>query len=114
MIFIPMYLAVNIKYGPEVAKELTPLWICGPLLVALYIKILHGLCLLYIYSFKQSVKVVKDLPVYYDYVIHEKLKEAINGSLWWSLGKAYGKNFKNGQWISIWTTLNPYGLIIAN
>ncbi|CAH1418939.1 unnamed protein product [Lactuca virosa] len=82
MIFIPMYLAVNIKYGPEVAKELTPLWICGPLIVALYIKILHGLCLLYIYSFKQSVKVVKDLPVYYDYVISGKLKEAINLRLW--------------------------------
>lgn len=82
MIFIPIYLAVNIKYGPEVARELTPLWICGPLLIAFYIKILHGLCLLYIYSFKQSVKVVKNLPVYYDYVRSGKLKETINVRLW--------------------------------
>ncbi|KAC9378524.1 hypothetical protein R6Q59_010297 [Mikania micrantha] len=82
MIFIPMYLAVNMKYGPEVAKELTPLWICGPLLVALYIKIIQGLCLLYVYSFKLSIKVVKNLPVYYNYVISGKLKETIYVHLW--------------------------------
>lgn len=82
MIFIPLYLAVNMKYGPEVAKELTPLWICGPLLVALYIKIVQGLCLLYVYSFKQSVKVVKNLPLYYDYVVSGKLKETIHVRFW--------------------------------
>ncbi|XP_071703164.1 uncharacterized protein [Rutidosis leptorrhynchoides] len=82
MIFIPMYLAINMKYGPDVAKELTPLWIFGPLLVALYIKIVQGLCLLYIYSFKQSVKVVKNLPVYYNYVVSGKLKETVHVRLW--------------------------------
>ncbi|KAL4566609.1 hypothetical protein LXL04_030729 [Taraxacum kok-saghyz] len=82
IIFIPMYLAVNMKYGPEVAKELTPLWICGPLLIALYIKIIQGLCLLYIYSFKQSVNMVKNLPVYFDYVYSGKLKETINARFW--------------------------------
>lgn len=97
MIFIPMYLAVNMKYGPEVSKELTPLWICGPLLVALYIKTVQGLCLLYIYSFKQSVKVVKNLPVYYDFVASGKLKETINVRLWQPVADFRNLGFK-GIW----------------
>nr|GEW26496.1 putative embryo defective protein [Tanacetum cinerariifolium] len=36
MCFMLMYIAVNMKYGVEVAKELTPLWIGGPLIMALY------------------------------------------------------------------------------
>lgn len=103
MIFIPMYLAVNMKYGPEVARELTPLWICGPLLVALYIKILHGLCLLYIYSFKQSVKVVKNLPVYYDYVRSGKLKETINVRLWQPVVE-----FRNLGYKGIWKNVQEW------
>ncbi|KVH98925.1 hypothetical protein Ccrd_022833 [Cynara cardunculus var. scolymus] len=97
MIFIPMYLAVNMKYGPEVAKELTPLWICGPLLVALYIKIVQGLCLLYIYSFKQSVKVVNNFPVYYDFVVSGKLEETINARLWKPVADFRNLGFK-GIW----------------
>nr|XP_043606987.1 uncharacterized protein LOC122578979 [Erigeron canadensis] len=97
MIFIPMYLAVNMKYGPEVAKELTPLWIFGPLLVALYIKIVQGLCLLYIYSFKQSVKVVKNLPFYYDYIVSGKLKETIYVRLWQPV-----VDFRNLGYKGIW------------
>ncbi|XP_071693350.1 uncharacterized protein [Rutidosis leptorrhynchoides] len=97
MIFIPMYLAVNMKYGPDVAKELTPLWIFGPLLVALYIKIVQGLCLLYIYSFKQSVKLVKNLPVYYDYVVSGKLKETIHVRLWQPV-----VDFRNLGYKGIW------------
>lgn len=91
-----MYLAINIKYAPEVAKELTPLWICGPLLVALYIKIVQGLCILYIYSFKQSGKVVKSLPLYYNYVVSGKLKETIHGRLLPII------NFRNLGYKGVW------------
>lgn len=103
MIFIPLYLAVNMKYGPEVATELTPLWICGPLLVALYIKIVQGLCLLYIYSFKQSVKVVKNLPVYYDYVVSGKLKEIIHVRLWQPV-----EDFRNLGYKGIWKQVQEW------
>ncbi|KAM3319122.1 hypothetical protein P3S67_006322 [Capsicum chacoense] len=79
--FVPLYLAVTLVYGAEVSKELTPLWILGPLIVALYVKMLRGICSLYVFSFKQTVNVVKNLPTYfrlaYDYVFRGKLKEAI-------------------------------------
>lgn len=103
MIFIPMYLAVNMKYGPEVAKELTPLWIVGPLLVALYIKTVQGLCLLYIYSFKQSVKVVKNFPVYYDYVVSGKLKETIYARFWQPV-----VDFRNLGYKGIWKHIQDW------
>ncbi|KAJ9568151.1 hypothetical protein OSB04_004117 [Centaurea solstitialis] len=103
MIFIPMYLAVNMKYGPEVSKELTPLWICGPLLVALYIKTFQGLCLLYIYSFNQSVKLVKNLPVYYDFVVSGKLKETIDARLWQPVA-----NFRNLGFKGIWKRVQEW------
>ncbi|KAI3686435.1 hypothetical protein L1987_80111 [Smallanthus sonchifolius] len=103
MIFIPMYLAVNMKYGPEVAKELTPLWIFGPILVALYIKIIQGLCLLYVYSFKQSVNLVKNLPVYYDYVISGKLKETIHARVWQPV-----VDFRNLGYKGIWKRVQEW------
>ncbi|KAI3783581.1 hypothetical protein L1987_42665 [Smallanthus sonchifolius] len=98
-----MYLAVNMKYGTEVAKELTPLWICGPLLVALYIKIVQGLCLLYVYSFKQSGKVVKNLPIYYNYAISGKLKETIRARLLLPVA-----NFRNLGYKGIWTCVQEW------
>ncbi|XAR50207.1 hypothetical protein NMG60_11004472 [Bertholletia excelsa] len=85
LIFIPMYLAVNVAYGAEVSRELTPLWVCGPLIVALYIKMLRGLCALYVFSFKQTVKLLKNLPTYYavahTYIASGKLKEEIRARL---------------------------------
>ncbi|KAK6153284.1 hypothetical protein DH2020_012923 [Rehmannia glutinosa] len=81
LLFTPLFLAVDLVYGSKVSKELTPLWILGPLIVALYIKIFRAMCGLYAFSFKQTVKVVKNLPVYYwhvhDYIFHGKLKEAM-------------------------------------
>lgn len=63
-----------------------PLWVFGPLIIALYIKMLRGLCSLYVFTFKQTFKVVKNLPVYcmiaYEYVIRGKLKEAIIVRVW--------------------------------
>lgn len=81
----PFFLAVNAIYGPEVSKELTPLWIMGPLVVALYIMMVRVLCSVYVYSFKQTVKVIKNVPSYYNlaqsYVFGGKLKEDINAHI---------------------------------
>jgi len=75
----PLFLAVNAIYGAEVTKELTPLWVMGPFIVALYIKMVHVLCVLYVYSFNQTVKVIKSLPSFcklaHYYVFDGKLKE---------------------------------------
>lgn len=87
-----MYLAVNFKYGVEVVKELTPLWFGGPLIVALYITMIQVITSLYIFSFKQSVKVLKKSPMVYDYVARGKFKDIIRVRLWtpvvgfWNLG----------------------------
>ncbi|XP_021770889.1 uncharacterized protein LOC110735065 isoform X2 [Chenopodium quinoa] len=86
LIFIPLYLAVNVKYGSQVSRELTPLWIIGPLIVALYVKLLRGIFALYVFSFKQSVKVIKNLPTYFSlsssYIAEGKLKEDIRARFW--------------------------------
>lgn len=62
--FIPLYLAVNVIYGAEVSRELTPLWVIGPLMVALYVKLLQGIISLYAFSLKQNYKVIKSMPTY--------------------------------------------------
>ncbi|XP_027916559.1 uncharacterized protein LOC114175912 isoform X2 [Vigna unguiculata] len=81
LIFAPFYLAVNVVYGAEVSKELAPLWVLGPLIMALYIMLWRWLCALYVFSFKQTIKVVKNSPSYcmlaYSYVFCGKLKEDI-------------------------------------
>ena len=73
-------------YGPEVSKELTPLWVFGPMIVALYVKILRAMCALYVFSFKQTVKVVKNIPTYYHlantYIANGKLREDIRARFW--------------------------------
>ncbi|KAI4336184.1 hypothetical protein L6164_014740 [Bauhinia variegata] len=74
LLFIPFYLAVNIVYGADVSKELTPLWVLGPIIMAFNIKIVRGLFAFY-------VKVLKNLPSYcilaYTYVARGKLQENI-------------------------------------
>ncbi|XXG46699.1 hypothetical protein AAC387_Pa02g1476 [Persea americana] len=86
IIFVPLYLAVNIVYGVEVSKELLPLWVLGPVIVALYIKMIQGLCALYVFTFKQAFKLVKNLPTYcllvYRYVAEGKLNEFLRVHLW--------------------------------
>ncbi|KAK4795219.1 hypothetical protein SAY86_013213 [Trapa natans] len=80
LIFVPFYLSVNVTYGREVSKELMPLWVFGPLVIAFYIKMLRGLCSLYVFTFKQTINVAINLPVFYmlayEYVAQGKLKEA--------------------------------------
>ncbi|XP_008782690.2 uncharacterized protein LOC103702154 [Phoenix dactylifera] len=86
LIFIPWYLTVKLVYGVEVTKELTPLWVLGPLIVALYIKIIEGLCSLYLFLFMQAVRLVKNLPTYsllvHNYINEGKLK-AVLWALFW-------------------------------
>ncbi|GFP79900.1 hypothetical protein PHJA_000133400 [Phtheirospermum japonicum] len=81
LVFMPLYSAINLLYGSKVSKELMPLWILGPLIVALYIKTFRAMCGLYAFSFKQTVQVVKNVPIYYllvhNYIVHGKLKEDI-------------------------------------
>lgn len=81
LVFTPLYLAVNLVYGMDVSKELTPLWTLGPLFVAAYMKMLRALCGMYAFLFKQTVNAIKNLPAYYllvhDDIIHGKSKEAI-------------------------------------
>ncbi|XP_061366827.1 uncharacterized protein LOC133309970 [Gastrolobium bilobum] len=85
LIFAPFFLAVNVIYGAEVSKDLTPLWVLGPIVVALYIMIVRKLCALYVFSFKQTVKILKNLPSYcilaYSYIFCGKLKEDIKAHI---------------------------------
>lgn len=76
---VPFYLAVNVRYGAKVSKELTPLWIVGPFIVALYVVIIRKIWSLYVFGFKQTVKVIKNSPSYcilaYSYIFGGKIKE---------------------------------------
>ncbi|KAB1200927.1 hypothetical protein CJ030_MR0G005894 [Morella rubra] len=98
LIFIPLYLAVNVIYGAEVSKELTPLWVFGPLIIALYIKMVRWLCALYAFSFKLTVEVIKNLPTYcrlaYNYVACGKLKEEIRARLWQPIANIKNLDYK--------------------
>ncbi|XWS48189.1 hypothetical protein CRYUN_Cryun13aG0052100 [Craigia yunnanensis] len=86
LIFIPWYLAVSLVYGAEVSKELMPLWVFGPMIVALYIKMLRGLCTLYVFCFNQTVQIIRNLPTYYllayNYMARGKLKEDARARVW--------------------------------
>ncbi|MBA0674249.1 hypothetical protein Goari_015857, partial [Gossypium aridum] len=86
LLSIPLYMAVSLIYGAEVSKELTPLWVFGPLIVALYIRILRGLCALYVLCLKQTLQIVGNLPTYYvvayNYIAHGKLKEEVRARVW--------------------------------
>ncbi|KAL6524498.1 hypothetical protein OROHE_016169 [Orobanche hederae] len=78
-----LYLAVNIKYGSEVSKELTPLWVLGPLITALYVKAIRAICGLYVFTFKQTFRIVKNVPfIVYEYIFHGKLKKDMQTYLW--------------------------------
>jgi len=73
-------------YGAEVTRELTPMWVLGPLIVALYVKIIQGLCCLYVFCFMSAVRLVKNLPSYYllvsNYIAEGKLKAFIWTHFW--------------------------------
>lgn len=80
--FIPWFLTIRIVFGAEVTKELAPLWIIGPLVLALYINIIKGLCSLYTFCFIQTVKLVKNLPAYY-LLLHSYIVEGHLQSILW-------------------------------
>ncbi|KAF5732164.1 hypothetical protein HS088_TW18G00854 [Tripterygium wilfordii] len=86
LIFIPFLVAVYLIHGADLLKELTPLWVLGPLIVALYIKMFQALCALYVFTFRQTVKVIKNLPTYssvaYSYVAQGKLNGYVRARFW--------------------------------
>ncbi|XP_072961260.1 uncharacterized protein [Typha angustifolia] len=86
LIFVPWYLSVKLRYGAEVTSELKPLWFLGPLIVALYIKVIQGLCALYLYIFMQAIQLARNLPSYsllvYTYIAEGKLKAYIFSRFW--------------------------------
>ncbi|XP_038879349.1 uncharacterized protein LOC120071260 isoform X2 [Benincasa hispida] len=86
LMFIPLYLTIKIFHGAQVSKELMPLWVFGPFIVAFYIKMFHWLCCLSILSFKQTAYLMKNFPCYYklacDYFSHGRLKEVIRARVW--------------------------------
>ena len=94
-------MAINVIYGAEVSKELTPLWILGPVIVALYIKMLQWLIGLYVFSFKQTVKIIKNLPTYYmvaySYIIQGKLKEEVRARFWQPMMNFKNMNYKESS-----------------
>ncbi|KAK1564355.1 hypothetical protein Q3G72_001402 [Acer saccharum] len=98
LIFVPMYLAVNVIYGTGVSKELTPLWVFGPLIVALYVKMFQWLYALYVFSFKQTVKVVTNLPTYYllayNYIAQGKLIDEVGACVWQPVADIKNLGFK--------------------
>ncbi|KAL8465510.1 hypothetical protein ACS0TY_034852 [Phlomoides rotata] len=98
LMFTPLYLGVNLVYGSEVSKELTPLWILGPLIVALYVKMFQAICALYVFSFKKTVIIVKNLPSYsalvYDYIFRGKLNIALHKHLWQPLVDIKNKDYR--------------------
>lgn len=95
---IPLYLAVNLRAGAQVSRELTPLWVLGPLIAALYVKLLRGICALYVFTFKQTVKVITNLPTYYlmayNYIAHGKLNEGVSRHLFQPLIDIQNMDFK--------------------
>ncbi|CAI9773791.1 unnamed protein product [Fraxinus pennsylvanica] len=111
LIFVPLYLAVNLVYGSVVSRELTPLWVLGPLIVALYIKMIRFICGLYLFTFKQTVKAVKNLPVYclllHNYVVCGKFKEDIRALIWQPVVDIRNMDYKevmkrNAKDLEIW------------
>lgn len=85
LIFVPLFLAINVVHGAAVSKELTPLWVLGPIIVALYVKMFRAICALYAFTFKQTVKIIKDVPTYYavarSFTAPGKFKEALGNVL---------------------------------
>lgn len=83
---IPFYLGVRIVYGAEVTRELTPMWVLGPVIIAAYVKIIQALCSLYVFCFMLSVTFIKNLPSYYvlvsSYIAEGKLKAYLWARFW--------------------------------
>ncbi|XP_042039456.1 uncharacterized protein LOC121785150 isoform X1 [Salvia splendens] len=101
LMFTPVYLAVNLIYGSEVSKELTPLWILGPIVAAFYVKMIRGICSLYVFSFMQTVRIVKNLPAYYmvvyEYLFRGKLKEPMQKFIWQPLVDIKNMDYKEAM-----------------
>lgn len=63
LIMLSLYVAVNVVYGPAVSRDLTPLWIIGPFIVALYVKAIQRVAALYIFTFHETIRLVRNIPM---------------------------------------------------
>ncbi|KAF3772478.1 hypothetical protein EJ110_NYTH57803 [Nymphaea thermarum] len=83
---VPFYLAVSAIYGGEVVKDLTPMWTLGPAIVFLYVKLVKGICSLYVFTFKQAILLLKRTPGFllwlYSYIKEGKLKAKMRETFW--------------------------------
>ncbi|KAL4036327.1 hypothetical protein IC575_005060 [Cucumis melo] len=98
LMFIPLYLTIKIFYGAQVSKELMPLWVFGPFIVAFYIKMFHWLCCLSILSFKRTAYLMKNFLCYFKlvcgYVSHGRLKEVVRARVWQPLVNIRSLHYK--------------------
>ncbi|KAL9267066.1 hypothetical protein AKJ16_DCAP19242 [Drosera capensis] len=69
LIFVPFFLAVTLIHGMEVSKALTRLWIIGPLIAALYTRIVQKIISLYIFSIRLPISICRN--------VSERLTEAV-------------------------------------
>ncbi|WOL02902.1 hypothetical protein Cni_G11621 [Canna indica] len=103
VIFIPWFLTVNLVHGTEVTKELMPLWIVGPLVVALYMKIVQVLCSLCLFLFMLAMNSIKNPPRYSLLVYNYTIEGNLGAYLWTRLMKPF-MDIKNlDYWIYVTT-----------
>ncbi|WOG95332.1 hypothetical protein DCAR_0414647 [Daucus carota subsp. sativus] len=85
LIFVPLFLGINVVHGAAVSKELTPLWVIGPIIVAVYVNMFRAICALYVFAFKKTLKIINDVPTYYAvarrFTSRGKPKEALSEML---------------------------------
>lgn len=82
---VPLFLGINVVHGAAVSKELTPLWVIGPIIVAVYVNMFRAICALYVFAFKKTLKIINDVPTYYAvarrFTSRGKPKEALSEML---------------------------------
>lgn len=95
---IPWYFISRVVYGFEVTKELTPLWVLGPLITALYIKLIQGLCFLYVFCFKQTIRFLENVPSYsvltYSFIAEGRLQAFLYACLCQPIVDAKNMDYK--------------------
>lgn len=102
LFFIPFYLTVRMVYGVEITKELTPMWVLGPLIVAFYLKIIQGLCSLYAVCFMSAVRLAKNSPSFYllvsTYIAEGRLKSFLQAQFSKPIEEIKNLDYKQFLW----------------
>ncbi|XP_078439373.1 uncharacterized protein LOC144709652 [Wolffia australiana] len=78
LIFVPWYFCTRVIYGLEVTNELTPLWVLGPVITAIYVKLIQGIFFLYVFSLKLVIRVLQNVPSYsvsaYNFIMERRIQ----------------------------------------